>query len=92
MAAWDTTFFELRRVCGVATRSRKMTASVVVLSDLPMSSSSPAGGPPSADQGVLSTDLPANTALLAPRIWVNNGATAAAVAIDVASQYLDLPF
>lgn len=43
-------------------------------------------------EGVLSTDLPVNTALLAPQIWVNNGATAAAVAIDVASQYLDLPF
>ena len=40
-------------------------------------------------EGVLSTDLPANTALLAPQIWVNNGTTAAAVAMDVASQYLD---
>ena len=40
-------------------------------------------------EGVLSTDLPVNTVLLAPQIWVNNGATAAAVALDVASQYLE---
>jgi hypothetical protein len=43
-------------------------------------------------EGALSTDLPANTALIAPQIWVNNGATAAAVAIDVTSQYLDAQF
>jgi hypothetical protein len=40
-------------------------------------------------EGALSTDLPVNTALLAPQVWVNNGTTAATVAIDVMSQYVD---
>jgi hypothetical protein len=43
-------------------------------------------------EGVLSSDLPVNTALLAPQIWVNNGTTAAAVAIDAASQYLEVTY
>lgn len=44
----------------------------------------------SVAEGTPSTGLPANTALLAPQIWVNNGATSAAVAPDVVSRYLDL--
>jgi hypothetical protein len=42
--------------------------------------------------GTLTTDLPANTALLSPQLWRNNGATALAVGIDVVSQYIETDF
>lgn len=40
-------------------------------------------------EGSTATNLPANTTLLAPQLWVNNGTTAAAVAIDVSAMYLE---
>ena len=36
-------------------------------------------------EGILTTDIPANTQLLAPQLWRNNGATALAVGIDLMS-------
>lgn len=39
--------------------------------------------------GTLSTDLPGSATLLSPQIWRNNGATALAVGIDVASLYVE---
>ncbi|HUC89741.1 MAG TPA: hypothetical protein VMR45_02980 [Patescibacteria group bacterium] len=39
--------------------------------------------------GSTTTKLPTNTTLMSPQIWVNNGVTAAAVAIDVSSQYIE---
>ncbi len=35
------------------------------------------------------TKTPAVNTLLSPQIWINNGTTAAAAAIDVASQYIE---
>jgi hypothetical protein len=40
-------------------------------------------------EGSVTTDIPSSTTLLAPQIWMNNGPTAAAVAIAVSSQYLE---
>lgn len=40
-------------------------------------------------EGSVSTDIPTNTTLLSPQMWINNGATAAAVAISVISQYTE---
>ena len=43
-------------------------------------------------EGTITTDLPANTTLLSPQIWRNNGATAAAVGIDIVGQYLETDY
>jgi hypothetical protein len=40
----------------------------------------------------LATDLPASTQFLAPRLFMNNGATAAAVAYDCSGVYLETDF
>jgi hypothetical protein len=40
-------------------------------------------------EGSINTDGPANTVLLAPQVWVNNGTTAAAVALALVSQYVE---
>lgn len=40
-------------------------------------------------EGSTATDLPANTTLMAPQIWINNGTTAAAVDMSVISQYIE---
>lgn len=41
-------------------------------------------------EGSVTTDIPANTQLLSPQIWMNNGAAgAAAVAVAVVSQYME---
>jgi hypothetical protein len=40
-------------------------------------------------EGTLATDIPANTQLLSPQVWRNNGTTLAAVAIDLVSQYIE---
>ena len=42
--------------------------------------------------GTLTTDLPANTQLLAPQLWRNNGSTALAVGIDLISLYIETEF
>lgn len=39
--------------------------------------------------GSLSSNLPANTALLAPQFWRNNGSTALAVGIDILGLYIE---
>lgn len=43
-------------------------------------------------EGSVTTDIPANTTLLSPQIWVNNGTTAAAVALAVVSQYIETDY
>jgi hypothetical protein len=40
-------------------------------------------------EGNTSTNIPANTTLLSPQIWTNNGTTATAVGIDIVSQYIE---
>ena len=40
----------------------------------------------------LTTDLPANTQFLSPRLYMNNGATASAVAFDCSDVYLDTDY
>lgn len=40
-------------------------------------------------EGAASADVPGSATLLSPQIWVNNGATAAAVAISVVTQYIE---
>jgi len=40
-------------------------------------------------EGSVNTDIPANTTLLSPQLWMNNGATAAAVAVDLIGQYIE---
>jgi len=40
-------------------------------------------------EGSVSADIPASTTLLAPQIWMNNGTTAAAVAIAAITQYIE---
>lgn len=40
-------------------------------------------------EGNVNTNIPANTQLLAPQLWINNGATASAVALSVISQYIE---
>jgi hypothetical protein len=40
-------------------------------------------------EGSTATDLPANTTLINPQLWVNNGTSGTAVAIDVSSQYIE---
>ena len=40
----------------------------------------------------ITTDLPAITQFLAPRLFMNNGATAAAVAFDCSGVYLETDF
>ncbi len=42
--------------------------------------------------GTITTDLPSTTTLLSPQIWRNNGATALAVGIDIAGQYLETDY
>ena len=42
--------------------------------------------------GSTNSDIPANTQLLAPQIWTNNGTTATAVGIDVSFQYIETDF
>jgi len=39
--------------------------------------------------GTLSTDIPANTQLLAPQLWRNNGATALAIGVDLVNLYIE---
>lgn len=39
--------------------------------------------------GAISTEMPAQTALLAPQLWRNNGTTALAVAVDFVSMYIE---
>jgi hypothetical protein len=43
-------------------------------------------------EGSVTTNIPANTTLLSPQIWINTGATATAVAIDVSYQYIETDF
>ena len=43
-------------------------------------------------EGTISTDLPANTTLMSPQIWRNNGVTALAVGIDVMTQYIETDY
>lgn len=45
-----------------------------------------------SSQGTLTTQLPANTQLLSPHFWRNNGTTARAVALDVASLYIETDY
>lgn len=40
----------------------------------------------------ITADLPANTQFLSPRLFMNNGATAAAVAYDCSGIYLETNF
>lgn len=40
-------------------------------------------------EGSTNVNLPANTTLLGPQIWTNNGATALAAGIDVVNQYIE---
>ena len=40
-------------------------------------------------EGSVSADIPANTVAMNPQIWVNNGPTAAAVAINIVSQFVE---
>ena len=40
----------------------------------------------------LTTDLPANTQFLSPRLYLNNGATAAAVAFDCSGAYVETDY
>ena len=40
----------------------------------------------------LTTDLPANTQFLSPRLYMNNGATAAAVAYDCSGVYVETDY
>lgn len=40
-------------------------------------------------EGSCTTNIPSNTTLLSPQIWTNNGITAAAVGIDIVSQYIE---
>ena len=42
--------------------------------------------------GSTNINLPANTTLLSPQIWTNNGTTAGKVGIDVISQYIETDF
>lgn len=43
------------------------------------------------EQGI-TTDMPATTTFLSPRLYMNNGATAAAVACDCAGVYIETDF
>jgi hypothetical protein len=43
-------------------------------------------------EGSVAADIPANTQLLSPQIWINNGPTAAAVAVAVVSQYIETDY
>lgn len=40
-------------------------------------------------EGSVNTDIPSNTTLLSPQMWINNGPTAAAVAIAIVGQYVE---
>ncbi len=40
----------------------------------------------------LTTDLPASTLFLSPRLYMNNGATAAAVAFDCSGAYVETDY
>ncbi|OJF91484.1 hypothetical protein AX761_22375 [Rhizobium sp. 58] len=40
----------------------------------------------------ITTDLPATTQFLSPRLYLNNGATAAAVAYDCAGVYVETDY
>ena len=40
----------------------------------------------------ITTDLPASNQFLSPRLFMNNGATAAAVAFDCSGLYLETDF
>ncbi len=40
----------------------------------------------------ITADLPTNTQFLSPRLFINNGATAAAVAYDCSGVYLETDF
>jgi hypothetical protein len=40
-------------------------------------------------EGSTSTNIPADTTLLSPQIWTNNGSTALACAVDVVGQYIE---
>lgn len=40
----------------------------------------------------ITTDLPANTQFLSPRLFMNNGATAAAVAYDCSGVYVETDY
>ena len=43
-------------------------------------------------QQEVTVDLPANTQFLSPRLFMNNGATAAAVAYDCSGAYLETDY
>ncbi len=43
-------------------------------------------------EATLTTDLPDAGTLLCPQIWINNGAVAAAVGVDVMSQYIETDY
>ena len=40
----------------------------------------------------ITADLPSNTQFLSPRIYMNNGATAAAIAYDCSGVYVETDF
>lgn len=40
-------------------------------------------------EGTFSTDIPSNTTFLGPHVWINNGATAAATAVDLINMYVE---
>jgi hypothetical protein len=40
-------------------------------------------------EGNVSTNIPTNTTLLSPQVWMNNGTTAAAVAVSLVNQYIE---
>jgi hypothetical protein len=40
-------------------------------------------------EGSVNTDIPTNTTLLSPQLWINNGTTAAAVGIGVVNVYIE---
>lgn len=40
-------------------------------------------------EGSISANMPAKTTLMSPQVWINNGTTAAAVGVDVISQYIE---
>jgi hypothetical protein len=42
--------------------------------------------------GTITTDIPANTQLLAPQLWRNNGGTTLAVGLDMMSVYIETDY
>jgi len=74
----STDMFEIRIFC--APNGTTIYYSIENLSNL------------SYSEGYATTDLPSNTTLLSPQIWINNGTTASAVGIDIVSQYIETDY